>query len=251
VLIACWSPKGGSGTTVLAVALSLALAADSPDSVLLADLAGDVPAVLGLPDPEGLGLADWLTAEHDVPDDALDRLEIDAGPDLRLLPAGRVVNDAGQARRGRALAAALARDPRPVVVDCGRASDGASLEVAAAADASLLVLRPCYLAVRRAMSSPVRPSAVVLVAERERSLGSRDIEEVLQTPVPAVVPVEPSIARAVDAGLLARRMPRPLSGAVSVLIQSLPAPPSNDGSSTARADGAPRRRSPLRGAWRR
>ena len=33
-----------------------------PAAVYLADLAGDVPAVLGLPEPVGPGLAEWVTA---------------------------------------------------------------------------------------------------------------------------------------------------------------------------------------------
>lgn len=251
MLIACWSPKGGSGTTVLSAALSLALAADAPGGgALIADLDGDVPAVLGLPDPSGLGLADWLAAETDVPDDALERLEIDAGPDLRLLPTGTTPpGGAGHGKRGAALAALLAADPRSVVVDCGAAADGAGAAVAAAADASLLVLRPCYLALRRALAAPTRPSGVVLVAERERSLGGRDVEEVLAAPVHGVIPVEASIARAVDAGLLARRLPRPLTGAIRDLLASLPERPGAAAPGAGSSGGSRRHLSPLRRGW--
>lgn len=229
MLIACWSPKGGCGTTVTSVALGLVLAAAEPSGALLADLAGDVPAVLGLPDASGLGLADWLSADTDVPDDALQRLETEAGPGLALLPTGGATR-AGleRADRGSRLAVALAGDPRPVVADCGLASDGAPLAVAAGADVSLLVLRPCYLALRRALAAPIRPSGIVLVNEEERSLGSRDMEDVLGAPVYAVVPVEASIARAVDAGLLARRLPRHLATAAQRVAASLPGTQSTD-----------------------
>ncbi|MEY3361227.1 MAG: hypothetical protein RL531_946, partial [Actinomycetota bacterium] len=44
-LLAIWSPKGGSGTSVVAAACSLVLARTAP--ARLADLAGDQPAVLG------------------------------------------------------------------------------------------------------------------------------------------------------------------------------------------------------------
>jgi MinD superfamily P-loop ATPase len=47
VLIALWSPKGGSGTSV--VAASLALVAAERFEARLADLGGDQPAILGLP----------------------------------------------------------------------------------------------------------------------------------------------------------------------------------------------------------
>ena len=79
---------------------------------------------------------------------------------------------------------------------------------------SLLVLRPCYLALRRALAAPIRPSAVVLVNEPGRALTRRDIEDVLGVPVRAEVDFDPSIARAVDAGLLAGRVPRALERAL-------------------------------------
>ena len=53
MLIACWSTKGGAGTTVVTAALGLVLARRHPAGALLVDLAGDLPAALGLP-PEPL-----------------------------------------------------------------------------------------------------------------------------------------------------------------------------------------------------
>jgi MinD-like ATPase involved in chromosome partitioning or flagellar assembly len=225
VLIACWSPKGGSGTTVVSVALSLVLAAGEPSGALLADLDGDAPAALGIPDPSGLGLADWLAADNDVPGDALEHLELEAAPGLRIVPAGAPSAGAPAFDRAGALAAAFASDPRPVVADCGRANSGAPLTVASGAGVSLLVLRPCYLAIRRALAAPIRPSGVVLVTERDRALGPRDVEQVLGAPVLTVLGVEPSVARAIDAGLLARRMPRPLAATANAIAASLPFPP--------------------------
>jgi MinD-like ATPase involved in chromosome partitioning or flagellar assembly len=210
VLIACWSPKGGCGTTVVSAALALVLAT-SEGPTLLADLDGDIPAVLGIPDPSGPGLSHWLHAGPDVAEDALARLEVDVRPGLRLLPAG-LPGGIGDDDPGRAqaLAAALAADRRPVVVDCGRAASGAALAVAAGASLSLLVLRPCYLGLRRAAAAPLRASGLVLVNEGGRSLCARDVEEALGIPLRAQVPYEPAIARAVDAGLLATRVPRGL-----------------------------------------
>ena len=222
MLFACWSPKGGSGTTVVTAALGLLLARTAPSGALLADLAGDLPTALGLAaGPSGIGLADWLAAGPDVPDDALERLEVDAGPRLRLLPwrgpAGPSLADAG---RGEALAAALSADPRPVVVDCGSAGTGAPLAIAASATFSLLVIRPCYLALRRVLDASLRPSAVVLVTEEGRSLGRADIEDVLGVPVRAEVRVDPGVARAVDAGLLAGRLPRALERALRPAVEA-------------------------------
>ena len=221
MLFACWSSKGGSGTTVVAAALGLLLARAAPSGALLADLAGDLPTVLGLAAPPGIGLADWLAAGPDVPDDALGRLEVDAGAHLRLLPwrggQGAPITDVG---RGEALAAALSADPRPVVVDCGSGGTGAALAVASSATVSLLVIRPCYLALRRALDAPLRPSGVVLVTEEGRSLGRADVEDVLGVPVRAEIRVDPTVARAVDAGLLAGRLPRGLERALRPALEA-------------------------------
>ena len=210
MVIACWSPKGGSGTTVIACGLAAAIARSSGSSgSLLVDLAGDAAAVLGIAEPGGPGVAEWLAAGPDVGPEALGRLEVEVGPGLRLLASPAMVGSIDVAPgRTEALLEALSADPRPVVVDCGRAVEGAGLGLAAGAQFSVLVLRPCYLGLRRALAAPVRPSGVVLVTEAGRALGRRDVEEVLGVPVRAEVPVEESVARAVDAGLLGRRLPR-------------------------------------------
>jgi hypothetical protein len=212
VLFACWSPKGGSGTTVVSAALGLLLARAAPPDVLLADFAGDLPTALGLAsESTAFGLADWLAAGADVPDDALARLEVPVGLHLSLLPwRGRASTSPPAAARGTVLAAVLAADGRPVVADCGSASSDIALAVASRAAVSLLVIRPCYLALRRALDAALRPAAVVLVTEDGRSLGRADVEAVLGVPVLAEVHVESVIARAVDAGLLAARLPRAL-----------------------------------------
>lgn len=206
MLVACWSSKGGAGTTVVAAALALSRA---PTGALLADLAGDLPDVLGRePTATGPGLADWLRAGADVPVDALTRLEQPVAPGVGLLPRG---DGPLELERAGVLAALLAGDGRFTVADCGTAPTGAAAVVAAAADRSVLVLRPCFVALRRAMASPLRPSAVVLVDEPGRSLGSRDVSTQLGVPVVAVVESDPCVARAVDAGVLCSRLPRSLA----------------------------------------
>jgi len=207
VLVCCWSAKGGAGTTVVATALAL-LFARRPVGALLVDLAGDGPAVLGLADDGHAGVAEWLQHGAEVPADGLARLEIDAGGGLAVLPRG-----SGELPEDRALALAmsLAADPRPVVVDAGVvAGAGTAAVVAAAAQQSLLVTRSCFLALRRALVVPLRPSAVVLVAEEGRAITAGDIETALAVPVRAQVSVTAQVARAVDAGVLRHRLPRSL-----------------------------------------
>lgn len=212
MLIACWSAKGGAGTTVVAVSLALSLASQEPTGAVLADLAGDAPAVLGLPEPSTAGLAGWLRAGDAVPADALTRLEIEAGPGLGLLPRG-----AGplSAERSTVLAALLERSNRPVVVDCGTLAKtpdpSAASTVAQSANRSLLVIRPCYLSVRKASDAPIRPTGAVVVTQDGHPLGRRDVERALGVPVVGQVPEDPAIAHAVDAGLVSGRLPRTLA----------------------------------------
>ena len=211
MLTCCWSVKGGSGTTVVAASLAL-LAASSPAGALLVDLAGDVPAVLGLPEPVGPGVREWLAADPAVEADALGHLATAATPGLRVLPAGSAsaMPRAVPPARVDLLGDALAANPGEVVVDLGVPAPDL-LPLLARADRSLLVLRPCYLALRRATALPTRPTGVVLVTEPGRALGRRDIEDVVGVKVAAEIDVQPTIARAVDAGLLAGRLPRSLS----------------------------------------
>ena len=77
MLISLWSVKGGAGTTVVSVSLSLVIDR-SRKGALVVDLGGDVPAALGLPDPGDPGISGWLSAGSDVPgDDRLVEVEED------------------------------------------------------------------------------------------------------------------------------------------------------------------------------
>lgn len=209
MLIACWSAKGGAGTTVVAASLALLEAGGEPGGALLADLAGDVPAALGVPEPESPGIAGWLRAGDEVPADALARLELEVAPGLGLLPRGT-----GEltVERSGVLAALFERNARCVVADCGtlRAPPtvSAATAIAHAASRSWLVMRPCYLSLRHATAAPIHPTAAVIVRQPGRSLGRSDVERVLGVPVVAQVEDDPAVARAVDAGLLSGRVPR-------------------------------------------
>lgn len=215
VMFLCWSAKGGSGTTVVAAALALVLARQHP--ALLVDLAGDVPAALGMPQPCGPGVADWLASPTaDAP--ALHRLGVPANDALQVVPTG-TANPANPAvpavDRWPQLAVALVQHAGAVVIDAGTGSPPPAL--LAAATTQLLVTRPCYLALRRAVAAGVQPTGVVLVGEPGRALDARDIERALSAPVVARVEYDPAVARAVDAGLLAARLPRSLAHALQQL----------------------------------
>ena len=58
------------------------------------------------------------------------------------------------AEAGAALAVALRDGPVATIVDCGRAADPAARAIVEVADVSVVVVRGCYLAVRRALRAP-------------------------------------------------------------------------------------------------
>jgi hypothetical protein len=213
VLVCFWSPKGGSGTSVVAAAAALVLAREGPARI--ADLAGDMPAVLGLASDPDLGLRDWLQAGPEAPTEGLDRLEVDAGRGLVLLPAGTGDLAGAGPEAGAALAVALCADPRPTVVDAGvlGARTDALSAFVEVADASVIVVRGCYLALRRAVRVELttRAAGAVYVDEAGRSLGSRDVANVLGVPILASVGIRASTARAIDAGVLPSRLPDALA----------------------------------------
>lgn len=206
MLIVCWSAKGGSGATVIAAGVALGTCA-SHDTALI-DLAGDMPAVLGVAEPTGPGTIDWLCSA-DADAGALHRLGFPVGARLTLLGRGRERDPrTDPAPAWERLAGALRSLAEVVVVDAGTGTPARPL--AEAADHLLLVTRPCFLALRHAAGAGVQPSGVVLVDEPGRTLRSADVERAVAAPIVAQVPWDPAVARAVDAGLLAGRAPRSL-----------------------------------------
>jgi MinD superfamily P-loop ATPase len=221
VLIGVWSPKGGSGSSVFAAGCAIALARTRRTRIV--DLGGDQPSVLGLSSDPDAGVREWLAMGVQAPVSALDRLEIAIAPQLYVLPAGRAdVADAAP-ETGAALGVALQAGAVDTVIDAGDAGEPAFRALLEVADANLVVVRACYLALRRAVRvvPELRPAGVVVLEERERALRARDVADVLNLPVLARVSVHPSIARAVDAGVLVARQPerllRPAQAALSRL----------------------------------
>lgn len=220
MLLTLWSPKGGSGTSVVAAAL--ALVAAGRGETRLADFGGDQPAILGLP-PLGPfpTLADWLSAGVCASSEWLDEIAVPVVPGLSLFPGGPAAA-AASPEAGAAFAVTL-RDSVSAVVDVVSGpdeTDCAGRAVVDVADAALVVIRPCYLGLRAAVADPrLRSSAgVVVVEEPGRALDAEDVGSVLGLPVLGRFPRRAEIARAVDAGVLRDHLPPALaSGAATVL----------------------------------
>jgi cellulose biosynthesis protein BcsQ len=204
-MLVLWSVKGGSGTTVVASLLATALAQRASRRVRLVDLAGDIPAALGLSEPTHDGVHEWL-ANPEADLQALCDNEIDTVAGMGIVHRGRNPLVDANPDRVRALMNTLQSPHLDTIVDAG--SGAAAVRPAIeAATRSILVIRPCYLALRAATRPNARIDGIVLVSETGRALGARDVESVLGAPVIAEVPVSPQIARTVDAGLLTTRVP--------------------------------------------
>jgi CO dehydrogenase nickel-insertion accessory protein CooC1 len=204
MLIVCRSPKGGSGSTVTAAALALLLATRHRGGGYVVDLAGDLPAALGLPEPR-------------------DSRSCEVNSALQLLPRAQHNGASRTPGEWRDLGNELRSLQGPVVVDAGVVPVDPQFEKAA--DLRLMVVRPCYLALRRAatmkQAEDNQHNGVLVVNEPSRALTPNDVETVLRVPVRGVIPFDPSVARAVDAGLLAHRVPKVLEEGLSDLIASL------------------------------
>lgn len=217
MLVTCWSVKGGSGTTVVAASLAVVLAqgpspllhpgaARSGHPTVLVDLDGDVPGALGAAEPSGPGIAQWL--DSDAPAESLEHLAHEVAPQLLVVPRGSGPLLSPDHPRWAELARHLAMRPGMAVVDAG--SRGAPPSPLHDAGTSVLVVRPCFLALRRLSRLGIRPDQAVLIDEPGRALRRADIESVIGVRVSAHLDLDPAIARAVDSGLLAARLPAPL-----------------------------------------
>ena len=156
MLLACWSSKGGAGTTVVAATLALLLGRSRAGR--------RAPRRPGRRRPRRprprrsrqprASPAGWRPGPTCRPTrSTASRSAPPTGS--RLLPRGD-----GTAAPRSAPTCSLASSPptgAPVVVDCGTDPSGVALAVAASATRSLLVTRPCFLALRRAVALPAAP----------------------------------------------------------------------------------------------
>ena len=207
------SPKGGTGTSV--VAASLAIVSSSSSPTLLVDLAGDQAAILGLPQPP-IGLSDWANGMTYRDFDEIISLCHDS---LYLAPTGTFDFETLNANAWDKLLRALSlkhSEGYNIIVDLGRAD--IPLALRKIVDTCYLVTRPCYLALRRAVDLETAFSGVIVVNEPDRVLTSRDVESVLKLKCVAEIPYTSEISRRVDSGLLKSRLPMALQSVLSQLI---------------------------------
>ena len=203
-LTLCWSVKGGQGVTVTTALLALAIQHHGIGVDVIDHTGGDLAAALAVPpfDRRANTLQQAINEAVAVTER------------VRLLTL-----DADDPRVQLALLAHLEQadqERRHVVIDGGQTTAwarGGTLEhLARIAARSYLVIRPCYLAVRRAVAVTPRPTGLIVLSEPGRALRRSDIESALGLPVAAELTIDPAVARAVDAGLLTTRLPAGAAG---------------------------------------
>lgn len=180
-LTTLFAVKGGQGTTVTAAALAV-ISARHRRTALVTHQFGDARGALGVLDNEDgiVAISEGLTLYSEQAAEEMSILDRAADGVLD------VIHDAtGPADTGR----------------------------------NLLVIRPCFMALQRALNADLNSvDGIVLVEEDGRALTEREIEDVLGVTDIVRVPVEPAIARAVDAGLLTARVPKLLERHLARLV---------------------------------
>ena len=70
----------------------------------------------------------------------------------------------------------------------------------------------------------LRSDGIIVLEESGRALTPTDISTVLKTPIVSTIKVDPSVSRAVDAGLLSSRIPAALNEGLRALVEVLSTP---------------------------
>lgn len=228
MVVACWSPKGGVGKTVLAAALALRFRGMGHPA-LLVDLdpqKADVATLLQC--PARPGLADWPLVAPALPKEALVEHH---GIQVLPGPARMVEEPAVNRELAERLLPVLAGRPGQVVLDVGSSLRDSTLVALDRADTVLLVVTPDLLSIRAAYSFAQEMELIgldrsrcrVVLNQAGRGLSQQEVRELLPLPVLGEVPGVPALAQAINRGeavpFLTR--PGPFTRAVDAIARHL------------------------------
>ena len=211
MLMVLSSVRGGVGTSVVSAAIAVLAARDQSRPTYLVDLTGDQTDIFGLAQAD-IGLDDWTTRA----DRRLTDLAVDIDPQLRLVPS-RTALDSTESLDGLVTALDQRRHDAHVVIDAGRLD--LSDQFRELRPTHLLVIRPCYLALRATVSSSRNWDGLVVVRPPDRVLTTRDVVNVTGLPAIAEVDMSADVARAVDAGVFGSRLPSGLERSLRPAIE--------------------------------
>lgn len=230
MLISVWSPKGGVGTSTIAVALA-ATVTECHRDVRLIDLGGDAPAIVGVRVPDHLGIGDLLRAAPATPTTALDAISVDIGERFSYVGPGRVDRAAGceppAAEAGLSVSQfvnAVRSHAAICVVDCQTVGTALERALVANSDLALIVVQPCFVLLQRTtqlQSLVAASSGVVYLEDQGRSLTAADVGGILGRPLLAKIQRSHEVARTIDAGVLLRRRPAALFAPIERLAAQL------------------------------
>lgn len=166
------APKGGQGTSTTAVLLANGFANQGLRTLIVQDIGGDIDALTGsstLSTGEIRHINDHLSITQGLP-------SADVASDY---PGANSMFDR-------------------VILD--------EVDFGDFAGPTYIVVQPCYMALRRATIQDFGKfeQGVIIVRPQGRALSDQDVSAVLNLPVVASIPMSPDVARASDAGLLAR-----------------------------------------------
>ena len=165
-----WSPKGGSGTTVAACCFAMQQPHDRSVLVVDAASAPDVAAVFGLPSREP----------------STKPCDVSGNVDL-------LVNTSWESTEQLSKVLDAYDD---VIIDAGTNPE----QWVSRSDSTIVVLRACYLSLRRYMARDIDSrisDRAVLIEEPGRALTPRDVSQVIDLPVTTIA-FDPAISRTVD-----------------------------------------------------
>jgi pilus assembly protein CpaE len=213
-LIAIYSPKGGVGTTTVAVNLALVLAARQPDQVTLLDLAGDIgQAATHLDLQPRMTLSDLARDDHAMGDSGAFTTYLTRHPSsLRILaaPTSGLAPVLAPESITRLVETALSASPT-VVVDAGSRLGDAAEAILGLADDLVVVVTPEFAALKAVRTAfdqiaamgvtTAEPRIVLNELFAHEMLSPSDIENALGRPVTVRIPHDPMLyQRAVNEG---------------------------------------------------
>lgn len=205
MVVVCWSAKGGAGTSVVVAGLAIgSTRRNAASRTVVVDTAGDIPAILAMSEP-AVGVSEWIAqpTAFDLRD-----LLVERSSNLFVLPLGTSPLPEPRSGSWSRLAlelSAMSALGSTIIVDAGNGPPPDAL--VHVADRSHVVVRPCYLALRRTKILAERAHSAILVLEPNRVLTASDVASVLDVPIEAHVSLDADVARRVDAGVISTRPP--------------------------------------------
>lgn len=233
MLISIFSPKGGSGCSTSTCLIAKSLAGHIPNTeVFLIDAYnGDLDSIVGVESESEYGFVQWVESANPTTTN-LDRISNNVLENLSFVKYSSVKRDIylrnveidnADAEKFEKVATALNSEENICVVDLGTRVDAVSNSIIASSDLVIMVMKSCYVGLNRATAHPYieKVDAAIIIEEQGRSIGSKQISEVLKINCIIEIDARRDFARAVDAGVLVVRTPKNMLCAIDAFISDV------------------------------